>query len=272
MPNPPGVTSFSMTSTSIASGPGNVGLTTIATGAGDKFWARQPIHVGGRDLSNVVLALHPAVSLSGHFVFQGTAPPPSFLLATAESADARPSQGMLMNRISPQQSTDQFQIEGLLAGDYFLRVRPPDPWVVKSIVADGRDYAAKPFDAAAAHDYTDIVVTFTDKGATIAGSVRAAAGAPIDSAAVIIFPSDRAGWTHYGFSPDRIKSTIVNTGGTFRFADLPAGNYEVIAVDRSHLRAWQDPAFLEAAARQSTHVTVDWGETKSADLSLVTIR
>lgn len=272
IPTPPGWTSSSSTSMSIASGPPNLGLHVTGSPAGERYWSRMPLHVASRDLTNVVVALHPAVSLSGRLVFEGSAEPPSFVVANAESADARPSLGLLQNRLSPSQSPNAFQIDGLQGADYFLRLRPSPPWVVKSIMSGGHDYAAQPFNAAAGHDFTDIVVTFTDKGGTVAGSVRASAAASVDSAAVILFPADRAGWTHYGFSPDRIKTTVVGTGGGFQFANMPAGNYLVVAVDRSRIRAWQDPAFLEAAARQATAVTVDWGQTRSVELSLVTIR
>jgi protocatechuate 3,4-dioxygenase beta subunit len=272
IPTTAGWAGSSATTNTITGGPANMNLRTIGSAGSNKYWARLPVHVTGRDVPNLVLTLRPAVSLSGRIVFEGTAPQPSFVSVNAESADARPSLGALQNRLAPSEASNQFQIDGLLQGDYFLRPRPSDPWVVKSIVSGGHDYAAQPFDATAGHDFSDIVVTLTDQAAAIAGSVHGAGGTPVDSAAVIVFPADRAGWTHYGFSPDRIKATIANTGGSFRFANLPAGSYLVVAVDRSKLRAWQDPAFLEAAAKQATHVTIDWGETGSADLSVVTIR
>jgi hypothetical protein len=58
---------------------------------------------------------------------------------------------------------------------------------------------------------------------------------------------------------------VTNVGG-YRFFGVPAGDYFVVAVDDVHTRAWQDPAFFEAAARAATRVTLGWGESKALNL------
>jgi hypothetical protein len=112
----------------------------------------------------------------------------------------------------------------------------------------------------------DVVITFTDKPATIAGAVRGGDGGPATDAAVVIFPAEKDAWTNYGISPDRIRSTLPGTAGSFQLTGLSAGNYLVVAVDVAQRASWQDPAWLDAASRSAARVSVDWGETKTVDL------
>ena len=45
-----------------------------------------------------------------------------------------------------------------------------------------------------------------------------------------------------------------------------------VAVDTGQSRRWQDPAFLEAAAKVAARVTIGWGETQSQDLRPIVIK
>jgi hypothetical protein len=115
-------------------------------------------------------------------------------------------------------------------------------------------------------DLGDVAITLTDKPATIAGAVRGDDGVPATDAAIVVFPAEKAAWTNYGISPDRIRSTRPGTAGSFQIATLPAGDYLVVAVDVAQRDAWQDPAWLDAASRAATPVSVDWGETETVNL------
>jgi hypothetical protein len=53
---------------------------------------------------------------------------------------------------------------------------------------------------------------------------------------------------------------------------VPAGDYLVLAVDDESAERWKDPAFLEAASRVATRVSIAWGETKAQDLTVQEVR
>jgi hypothetical protein len=176
---------------------------------------------------------------------------------------------------APTGGADEFSFSGLTDGQYFLRYNMPvtTSVVAKSIMANGVDYLDRPFDAAGG-DLTNVVVTVTDKVATLMGTVRDRRGATVADAAVIAFPADSSMWTNYGFSPPRIRSTLASKQGTYRIQGLPQGEYLVVAVNGSQRDAWQDSRFFPAAAGQAARTSVDWGATQTVNVTAteVTVR
>jgi hypothetical protein len=85
------------------------------------------------------------------------------------------------------------------------------------------------------------------------------------------FPVEPDRWQRYGPQPDRLNSVPATPTGVYGIFRLPAGDYHVVAVQEGLAGAWKDPAFLEAAARVATRITVGWGETRVQDLTLTTI-
>jgi hypothetical protein len=274
-PAPPGRTNSSGSSMTVPSGPAGTGFTTSTSDVGDAWWGRQRVALEGHDVADVLVSMHQTVSVSGVSVFEDeanatAAVPYVFLLLEPASGSA--SLGNPRNGIRPNENSRAFQMDGLMPGEYLLRARASDAWTVKSIVSDGHDYTRTPFDASGGRSFTNVVVTFTDKLITLAGNVRNAQHPSDTSGAVIVFPAERNEWTHYGFSPTRIKAAMTSNTGSYRVSGLPAGDYFVIAVDESRFNAWQDPAFLESAAKLATRVSLAWADSKTVDLAIVTIR
>jgi hypothetical protein len=143
---------------------------------------------------------------------------------------------------------------------------------VKSIVWKGRDYATMPFDAAANDDLSGVVLTVTNAVPQLTGAVRGSDELKAEAALVIAFPADPAQWRNAGFWPSGMKAAPMSNAGTYRFANLPAGNYLVAAIDRARLATWRDPAFLEQVARVASRVTLTWGGKSSQDLTTTVVR
>ena len=80
---------------------------------------------------------------------------------------------------------------------------------------------------------------------------------------MIAFPTDRARWTNFGWSPSNFATTRSGSTGAFTFDRLPEGDYYLVAVDRSQLDSWVDPRFLAAAVPFAARVSVRWGDTVS---------
>jgi hypothetical protein len=140
---------------------------------------------------------------------------------------------------------------------------------LKSIVWKGQDYTHAPFDATAGIDAAGVVVTLIDSMQTVRGNV---AGVPAGrEAAVLVFPVDRRRWTNYGLQSPLIRTGRVANDGTYQLT-LPAGEFFVAALDASQADAWPDVAFLEAASREATRVSLTWGESRSQALRFAEIR
>jgi hypothetical protein len=116
-----------------------------------------------------------------------------------------------------------------------------------------------------------VVITFTDKTTAVTGAVRDDRGRPVPDATVIVFPVEREQWTNYGFNPGRLRAAPQATNGTFREANLPPGEYFVAAVRLEPGVEWRRAAFLDAVSRMAARVTIDWGDAKSVDVTLVQV-
>jgi hypothetical protein len=272
LPTPPGAQSTGGSAMSLQSGTPGTGMTTMRFGS-DKYWGRMTVSVGGRDIRDLVVPLREAGRITGQYVLEGSAaPPPAANMAAfirAEPAGGRASLGQPRNTISPRDESASFVIEGLLPGEYVLRFGSTGgKWIVKSIVWDGRDYTHAPFDAARGRDFTDVVVTFTDRLTTLEGSVTSADGRQAPAGVVIAFPAEKEQWSNYGLTPLRIATAKISNAGTFKITTLPAGEYLVIAVSDAQANAWHDPAFLEAAAPQASRLRLTWGQSISTSLRM----
>jgi hypothetical protein len=255
----------SMSGMSVPSAPPRTGLRTQSIGASKDTWGRASVTVAGHDMTGIVVSMQAASTIRGRLVYEGqTAAPTSPPFLVAEPADGNPSQSKTRT-FSPNDPPDRFAIEGLTPGRYLLHVPLIGAWTMKSVMTGGADVTHTPIDLRG-RDMDDVVITFTDKPATIAGAVRGGDGGPATDAAVVIFPAEKDAWTNYGISPDRIRSTLPGTAGSFQLTGLSAGNYLVVAVDVAQRASWQDPAWLDTASRSAARVSVDWGETKTVDL------
>jgi hypothetical protein len=250
---------------------------TLASGshsAGDvSLWARVPVSVGGADIEGLSVPMRRAATMHGRFTFEGAGDPPGFTVVFAEPADGRPSLGLQGSSNKPiPGAEDEFTVGGLLPGEYVFRILGLTPrYAVKSIVSGGLDYSTRPIDVSSGQDFNDIVITYTDRIATITGAVQ---GDPGSSRllSVLAFPVTRDQWTKYGLTPSRFKTVPVANAGTYKIDNIPAGAYYLVAIDGTQARRWQDPAFLEAASKVASSVTVGWGDTKTQDLRLVVIK
>jgi hypothetical protein len=242
------------------------------------LWGRAAVDISDRDLSDLVVDMRPTLTISGRVVREPDDAPgakstepamrsspfgqPS-LSVHAEPADGRASLGMPAGSSS---DLETFSVSGLLPGRYFLRVFLPGGGSVKSVIWRERDFTHVPFDTSNGQDFTDVVVTWTMRTAIVRGVVADFTASP-NGAAVIVFPAEPAQWSSYGLQPRRLRSTAVSNDGSYQIS-VPAGDYLAVAVDGAEVDAWQDPKYLEAAARVATPITLGWGDTRPLNLML----
>ena len=277
LPQPPGQRGGSMSSSAVFSGPAGTMFSSRSTGTLQHF-GRQQVTVADADVTDVVVTMNTGVSISGRIdpgsqrpnAPSGAPPAVPSGSVSVEPANGDPTLGRTFVRTRPIGESVEFSVAGLQPGQYLLRVVGSRP--VKSITWDGKDVTHTPFDASAGHDFTGVVITLTAEQTTITGVVRDRTGQAEDNAAVIYFPVEQAQWTNFGIQPSRLRSTAASTAGSFTLRTLPAGEYFLIAVDADQIDAWKDPAFLAAAARLATRISIGWGETKIHDLVLQQVR
>jgi len=273
LPEPAG---FRSSGISVGSRPGLPGLSYLSTIAqsGGGMWGRQPVSTSGRDIDDILFSLRAAVKVRGRVVFDGDTRRPNareHLMVSVEPANGDPALGLNYAHIADGDTTYSFVVDGLMAGQYLME-RAFGAWRVMSVVWNSRDVTDAGFDASGGTDFDDVIVTVTDKVIAVAGSVTDPQGQPASAAAVIAFPVNRARWMNYGWSPIHIGSQATTGAGTYRFQNLPEGEYYLVAVPSPQATAWRDPKFLEAAVTSATRIAVKWGEQKTQDLRVVEVR
>jgi len=240
------------------------------------LWARMPIVVGEADLNDLIVALRPSPRMSGRLEFDGTSERPdptlvSTLQITLEPADGSPAPAGMDPDGGHPDDHGGFRTPGVPPGQYVVRVSglPLPGWTFKGARYEGRDLADTAIEMSAT-DVDGVVLAFTDKPASIAGAVQAGTQ-PDPDAIVAAYPVDEDAWINAGAAARRIKVTRASIDGTFTIANVPAGEYYVVAV-KDVPASWLDPALLRSLARGAQQVRVVDGERKTVSLRTVTVR
>lgn len=229
----------------------------------DREWAELPIDVGVDDVTGLRIALRPSVTVSGEFVWDG--PPGNWPGVRLEPADGDARLFPTYTNLGGPPAGRLFSVTGLRAGEYVIRTSVASGRTVVRIVANGQDVTTRTIDTSSG-DISGVVVTMTTKATRISGSVRDVTE-PARLTSVVAFPVEKRQWSRYGLTPLTIASTSFS-GPRYTLTGLPPGEYFVVAVDAAFGGAWRDPAWLDAASRVATRVTLKWEEPVTIDLPL----
>ena len=167
------------------------------------LWASLPIAVGDADVAGVNVLLRTGVRVSGRVEFEGTAekPPPDQLAripVLVEPLDGPLDRVDTLVRIDAK---SEFSTPGLAAGRYYIRIgAPPTGWTFKGAFLGERDVSDDPLELDST-DVTDVVITFTDRPASLAGTVQQAERSGRDGVAVVVFPADAKSWLDSSANP-----------------------------------------------------------------------
>jgi hypothetical protein len=234
----------------------------------DVFWVSQRVTVGDADVVDLAVEARRPLRIDARVEFLGASGPQprpvDFLNlgVTLERPFAGPGQFAVFSR---EGLTFTAFAEG---GQYSLVPTERPGWVLRSMTADGKDITDRVLDLRAD---TMLVMTFTDRPSKVTGMVRDARGEASATATVLAFPADQKRWVGSGRSSRTIRSVTTTRTGTYTFAHLPPGEYNVIAVDDPDPE-WSDAKRLETLAAQATKLTVVDGQAASLDLTLKVIR
>lgn len=283
LPNSTPSSSMSMFSSNVQAAPPGTSLSETQYGSNQNAsasHARQPITLATADLVGVVVVLKNSGAMDGTIDVDAAPgapnahPAPFQMGLVLDPASGDPEFGAPSTQLSSGRggaapsdaSASAFHFDGLHGGAYFLRSPRGKDWIIKSVTWNGEDYTHRPFDSSATANFAGVKVTLTNRIAAITGSVKEI------GAAVILFPANPDEWSNFGFNPPSIKSVFTDSAGIFRIDGLPAGDYLVVAVSAAERMAWLEPGFFRRIAALATRVSVGWGETGNANLSLVAVR
>ena len=239
--------------------------------------AQIPVSVGESAIDNLVVPLGPGPRLTGRVEFDGVLDKPTGATLAGirvflDPADGSrlPDRTLALFTGHPDEN-GEFATYGVPPGRYVVGVGGPPPgWFLESVTYKGRDISDTPIELGT-KDATGVVITYTDRPSTIAGSVVGPHGPDADSV-VLVYPMDQDAWAMSGSVPRRMRTARVKPSGDYTVAGLPPGDYYVVAVREDALSDWMDPALLQALTRVAQQVRVIEGERKAVNMSASEIR
>jgi hypothetical protein len=225
--------------------------------------ASMTITVGNEDLAGVSIAMSKGGSIRGTVTADNNGKVQTTNIQVSVQP-LRQTPGAFLPRTQVS-SAGSFELNGLI-GAHVLRVdRLPEGWTVKSIRANGRDITDTALEFRGS-EQASVQVVLTDRISEISGAVKAN-GQPVTAASVVLFPEDPAQWV---FPSRRVRMVRVDQNGVFRARSMPPGErYLALAVDYLEQGEFQDPAFLERMKGRATAFSLNDGENKNLDLTLV---
>ena len=234
------------------------------------YTVSQPLSVGDRDVTDLIVTVKPALQIEGRIEFRGAAGPQPMPQAAVVGLVLFQSP-FLDRRFTGETSRETQTFSSVAAaGQYFVRPYEGNGWYVQSVKAGDTDVTDRLVDL---QTNTRLTITYTDRATKVSGTVKDARGAASSIATVLMFPVDRTRWSGYGDSPRNFKSRLASASGVFTFEHVPVGEYFIVAVDGTDADDWQDPQKLEALARRAMTLTVSAADAaKTLDLVVATIR
>jgi protocatechuate 3,4-dioxygenase beta subunit len=199
--------------------------------------------------------LEAGATLSGHVVFDGSSVVPRprvFVRLTPFTISAAPP---TWGAITQSDAAGEVTMTDIAPGEYRLE-SPGSTWLLRAATLAGRDVLDAAIDFSSGVDYGDLVLTYTDRAATIAGAVTSRGSS---SARVLVFPTDRRFWTN----ANRVQVLTI-TAGTYESWPLLAGDYFVVAVESADTADL--PRLLDWGASVATRVSVAEGGRRVQNL------
>jgi hypothetical protein len=240
----------------------SVGWARGSAPTGPTQWASADVYVSGDDLV-VPLTLQPGIPVRGRVVFEGTSPAAAELeslsFALVPPGTGGRAQAFGGGRVDADR---RFTFANVIPDSYWFTTTWSAPgaqerWWIKASVANGRDAFDTPL-RVNANEPVEWTVTFTDRPATLTGSLVNPGGRAATEYYVLVFSTDRRYWTP---GSRRIRMTRPATDGTFTIRGLPPGEYLLAAPLDLETGEWNDPALMEQLAGASVKVTLREAET-----------
>jgi hypothetical protein len=226
------------------------------------------VTVADRDVTSAPLMLQSGFRVAGRIVVEGDAAslPMNRMYVNLEAVDRTLFGEFSEIQVAPDGTFRSVEAPG---ARYRLTLPVPAGWFVKSITRNGQALEDLPFDLK--EPLTDLVITVSNRGAQLSGSLRTPAGAPDATAVVLLFPADSRQWVDFSAYARGIEEVRTGKDGAYSIVDLPEGDYLVVALAQQQLD-WGQPKFFETLSRLATRVTLGAGGSRTLDLRTVTVK
>ena len=130
----------------------------------------------------------------------------------------------------------------------------------------GQDALEVPFEVLPNESISDVVITYTDQITDLTGRLIDGKEQPVAGYFVVLIPTNRSAWVP-GSRRLRFPART-SPDGRYRVANLPPGEYFMVALTEFDQQDLYDPTFLEQLAAAGFKITLGEGEKKVMDLKV----
>jgi hypothetical protein len=218
--------------------------------------------VEGKDIAGLEVVTAPGARLTGRVRFEGadasTVPKASVTIMPmpAEPGVLRMGANFTVN--------DDWTVDGVgLSGRMIIRAGSPGGWHLKSVTVDGHDVTDSGIAFMPGQTVEGLEILLTKELASLTGTVQGSKGEPLTDFVVVAFADDATRW---GYLTRFVRTGRPDQSGKFLVDGLPAGSYQVVALEYLEPGDEQDPETLERLRSLSTSVTVKDGEQRTVTL------
>ncbi len=221
----------------------------------ETWWIRSLVEVPDQDIDGLVLTREPGLSVRGSVRRDTNVPTatPQSVEGLRVTVDPVRSGGASLpssTRAAMVAADGTFIVEGLVPGRYRFRVTGARGLVLGWIVEAGRQQYAGTRDIDRSHEGVELILT--DRLSRLEGHVDGGVDAD-----VLLFPLHETEWVHATGDALRFRRMATDDDGVFVFADVPAGEYGVIAVSRTAaVLDWMTPASLRLFGTTAARVSL----------------
>jgi hypothetical protein len=221
-----------------------------------------PLVIDGKNITGLELVTAPSSRVTGRVRFEGadasSVPKASVMLMPmpAEPGVFRMGANFRVN--------DDWTIEGSgLSGRMIIRGGSPGGWHLKAVTLDGHDVTDTGITFTPGQDVDGLEILLTKEMASLTGTVQGSKGETLTDFVVVAFADDRTKW---GYLTRFVHRGRPDQAGKFVIEGMPAGSYQVVALEYLEPGDEQDPDTLDRLRGLGTSVTLKDGEQQTLTL------
>jgi hypothetical protein len=234
----------------------------------EALWGRTAVSVHGQNLEGLFIGLRPGTSIGGRLNIEG---------AGVTGADLK-GLGLILRSQPPWRSEvlearvaadGRFVIDAVTPGRYRMMLTPQapsgasPPLTLQSVQVNGEEFVDLPLDLVPDAPVGEILVTLSERSSHLSGRILDEAGRPRPDLSLLVFAADSRYWLP---GSRRVQLARAATDGYFEIADLPAGDYRMVAFGEVEPDDPTDPRFLQPLMPAAIPLTLAPGERNVQDI------
>ena len=248
--------------------PGAYKLTLSSFGEGrPKVVGSLKLSVGNDNVEGVVLAPSPLVSVQGKIVVEGDKTAVNMKSVRVQLMPVDMG-GMGFNPPIEVAADGSFSATELSQDKYRIMVTPGAAAYVKAVTVGGQNILDTGIDLSSG-GVGPMEVLLSTKIATVNGMVEKQKHDDAPGSVVIAIVGANSELTLLSTASGQSALARVDESGKFSIANLPPGEYKLIAFEEVDLATASDPEFLKKFADRAATVKIGEGESKSATLKQI---